>query len=790
MPLRPLDQPAIGRLNQVKSSLGVKALAEALVRWQFRRASEDPGSLVVPIAIDLPTPSKQSAGGGLPINHAVAFRERARVVRQQIATQLKVSEPALVDQITFTQAANRAWYLGPRPSLTLDSAIAAACSTSDVAKHYVRLVLLKELASKAALDADDVFIRAGFGPLVYLGAKAQKGSVLRMFEADFQVAEHSGVASITCLVHSKAFGHRGRTDEPVPGADPPLQTRFISIGEGMLEQVSRLNPRHFVELDARRRPPVGISLQADKMRHSRIYFLNIATEFAASVLRQADPACGFGVFQATHVVDEAYIPLDDLAELARPLEIVAPFGGNATLVSAVLERFTQWPTYLGRHTVGARKVSFQPPQVQAIDVGTDISALPVPSLLAPAIDRLFLNPVDPQTQVEDESEADTSGSSVKIWANATGSPSQAREVDPDVAYELLSQQKCRADLYTATKFSQVMDAEKVESVIQGIDVSLDAVSSLRPIEVANADAAPGVRKRLAAETEVRESIKRCLVELSLKECLVGFKPIPVRSLREYRGSLDASYTLIATRRIRSSTRKELVSAVDIEVRGEEIVVHRVRRTPWSRSSSAALRMCFEFPFIQGPSKDGGAAGPIRDAQFWMVHRESGERLAAWRGEFVPKLILNDVYSSIEAALRRQEDDHSSKVLPSADGDTGSLKYYSKGRDANLLPYYMSMRAGVSKGPEKPGTKVALQDNGAFVRVFVPPASSLKGAGSPLSGMRDVLVYASDGSAVGGGLLDHPMVITYLHTMTTGLLVGGENSKMSVLEKLARLALEN
>lgn len=31
---------------------------------------------------------------------------------------------------------------------------------------------------------------------------------------------------------------------------------------------------------------------------------------------------------------------------------------------------------------------------------------------------------------------------------------------------------------------------------------------------------------------------------------------------------------------------------------------------------------------------------------------------------------------------------------------------------------------------------------------------------------------------------------YLHTMTNGLLVGGDNSKMSVLEKLARLPLEN
>lgn len=38
--------------------------------------------------------------------------------------------------------------------------------------------------------------------------------------------------------------------------------------------------------------------------------------------------------------------------------------------------------------------------------------------------------------------------------------------------------------------------------------------------------------------------------------------------------------------------------------------------------------------------------------------------------------------------------------------------------------------------------------------------------------------------------DLPLVQLYLHTMTNGVLVGGDNSKMSVLEKLARLALEN
>jgi hypothetical protein len=57
-------------------------------------------------------------------------------------------------------------------------------------------------------------------------------------------------------------------------------------------------------------------------------------------------------------------------------------------------------------------------------------------------------------------------------------------------------------------------------------------------------------------------------------------------------------------------------------------------------------------------------------------------------------------------------------------------------------------------------------------------------------MRDVMDYAGDGSLIERDLLDRQLVQLYLHTMTNGVLVGGDNSKMSVLEKLARLALEN
>ena len=55
---------------------------------------------------------------------------------------------------------------------------------------------------------------------------------------------------------------------------------------------------------------------------------------------------------------------------------------------------------------------------------------------------------------------------------------------------------------------------------------------------------------------------------------------------------------------------------------------------------------------------------------------------------------------------------------------------------------------------------------------------------------NALLERLDGKAIEAELLHHSMVVTYQHTMPTGILVGGDNSSMSVLEKLTRPALEN
>ena len=269
-------------------------------------------------------------------------------------------------------------------------------------------------------------------------------------------------------------------------------------------------------------------------------------------------------------------------------------------------------------------------------------------------------------------------------------------------------------------------------------------------------------------------------QLSLKESLLGYKPVPTPGMpAELK---PASLTLLATRQIRMPGRqppKQLVSAVDVTLTDKGISVERVRRSPWSSAELAAIDFVSEFPFLQPEGTE-----KIRDGQFWVVDRQSSVRLTVWAGAFVPRIILNDQYEGIEAGLAAQDEMLAARRLE------GSGKYYSKGRGFNLLPYYMSMfRVGDAVRGEKTGSRIAVQDRGEFVRVFVPPEGGISGAGDSLSGMRDVMLYASDGEQVAAGLLDHSLVQLYLHTMTNGILVGGDNSKMSILEKLAKLALE-
>lgn len=726
MPIKTLDPQAAAhaRLNALRLDCSVADAAQLLAKWQ---ASQ--GSLLVPIPVALP-----KAEEGAPRGQGF-FRDRAKLVRAEIARELKLEGDAAT-KLSFTMAGKDAWYLGPRPKLDVPSMLAAVGAQP---AKFIQLMLLKELIESAAFE-EDTFVRGGFGPSVYLGSASQASKkYLQLAEAEFDVNMKHGL--LLCDVKSKRFARKTSAGETAAA------TRLASAGEGYLVGVTRIVPDEFIEVDARRHPMEGLSLDREKVRRTRLYYLNLLTEFAAGVFTKASVPFAREIFAATHYVDGAYIPLAPLANLQRPLVVVntttEPMGHDAL---APLARFPEYlPEY---HVAGNKKTHFSAPDVRV--------AQSVPAQLDPEFNYLFLS-------AEGEDEA----GSIRLAKG--GADSDFRPARPEVAYAALAKGDGRADPYTEAKFRNLLAREAFEVATQGLDDTPNALAALRPGKTKDSEA-----------RQLQEALKRCLVELSLKEVLLGRKPILVPSMPT---DAPRQLTLLATRRIRLPGRQapeQMVAAVDVMVEGNTLCVTRTRRTPWGKAG-ALLRLVAEFPFLQESGKDW-----IRDGQFWVVDAKTRERLTVWAGTFVPKIILNDAYPTVEAAIAAQDEHRAAQM---DEGSKGRL--LSKGRDFNLLPYYISMfKPGHGHHGERIGLKMAVQDCGTWLRVFVPPEGGINGSGDSLSGMRDVMHYGADGATSLAGLLDLPLVRLYLHTMTNGVLVGGDNSKMSVLEKLARLALEN
>lgn len=729
MPVRPLDpeSTALARLNSLRFEASVAETARLLAKWQA-----DAGGLLVPIALPLPKAAEEKPGKGVSF-----FRERAKLVRAQIAKELGM-DPAAAIKLSFTMTSKDAWYLGSRPKLDLQSMLDAVASTP---AKFIELMLLKELIESASFDSEDTFVGGGFGPGVYIGSASQASKkFLHLAEANFSVNTKHGL--LLCGVTAKRFGRK-----PTVAAEQAAATRLANAGEGYLVGVTRIVPDDFYENDARKSPMEGVSLDRDKVRRTRFYYLNLLTEFAIRLFTKAEVPFAREIFVASHCVDDAYIPLEPLANLQRPLMVV-----NTTpdaLDHDALTPLTRFPEYLpGYHVAGNKKAYFPAPNVRVAEA--------VPSTLVPSLNYLFLN-----------GEGDEDLGSVRLAKNSATPDFQPAKTQ--VAYAALARGEGTADPYTEAKFRHLLANTTVSIAMQGLDYSPKALAALRP---GKADDAGG--------RQLQEALKRCLVELSLKEVLLGIKAVKVPAMPL---GMPTELTLLASRRVRMQGRQspeQLVAAVDVQVEGDSLSVIRVRRTPWG-DADALLDLVFEFPFLQENGRDW-----VRDGQFWVVDRKSEERLTIWAGAFVPKIILNDAYEGIEHAIAAQ-DEH--QALQKEEGSAG--RFLSKGREFNLLPYYISMfKPEHGKHGERVGLRMPVQDCGTFVRVFVPPEGGISGSGDALSGMRDLVHYGTGAAQTMAGMLDLPLVQLYLHTMTNGVLVGGDNSKMSVLEKLARLALEN
>lgn len=723
------DKAAVARLSAVRFKVSAQEAAQRLAAWQAAV-----GGFVVPISV----PLVKQAGGEVQAA-ATFFKDRAKEARHQIAKALDLDQAASA-KLTFLMSAKDAWYLGPRPRLDQAGMLAAVAAAP---AKFIELMLQRELIEAAAFESEDTFVTGGFGPSVYLGSATQMVKRrLHLAEAGFNVNPKHGL--LLCDVTSKVFVRKAK----MASASSAASSRLAETGEGHMVGITRLVPDDFFEVDARRHPMLGLSLDTTKFRQTRLYYLNVLTEFALRLFAKAGVPVERETFIASHCVDDGYIPLGPIAQLLRPLEVVN--ATEQTMDAEALKPLLEFPRFFpdGYHIAGNKKAHFQAPVVQAARV--------VPNRLRPDVNHLFLN-----------GEGDEDHGSVRTAK--VGAEPDWKPASVSAAYCGLAQGDTVADPYTQLKFAHLMAMPTVSISMQGLDISPAALAAMLPAK-ARADDRP-----------LQEALKRCLVELSLKESLLGLKPIPTSAMPHE--LQPASLTLLATRQMRMprrQPRKQLVAAVDVRVDELGISVERVRRSPWSKADMALIDFVVEFPFLQTDGKEW-----IRDGQFWLLDRKSGARLTVWSGAMVPKIILNDDHAGVEAALAHQ-DAHLQEQRSSGGG-----RYYSKAQNFNLLPYYMSMyRAGEAVRGERTGVRIPVQDRGAFVRVFVPPEGGIKGAGDALSGMRDLMLYAADGTLVEHGLIKHPLVQLYLHTMTNGVLVGGDNSKMSIFEKLARLALEN
>lgn len=728
MTIRPLDPQttALARLNSLRFTASVADTARLLSKWQSAS-----GSLLVPIAIPLPKVAEEMSARG-----STYFRERAKQVRSEIAKQLGLDATAAA-RLSFTMTSKEAWFLGPRPKLDLQLTLDAVASTP---AKFIELMLQKALIESVSLGAEDTFVGGGFGPGVYLGSISQASKkYLQLAEANFTVNTKHGL--LLCDVMSKRFVRKATA------AEDSATTRLANAGEGYLVGVTRIVPDDFFESDARKSPMEGISLDRDKVRRTRFYYLNLLTEFAIRLLKEAGVPFERETFVASHCVDEAYIPLGPLANLQRPLVVV-----NTTaemLDHDALAPLTRLAEYIpGYHVAGNKKTHFSALDIQLAATGS--------VALKPELNYLYLN-----------GNGDEDLGSVRYAKHSENL--EFKPIKAHQAYAALARGEGVADPYTEAKFNLLLKKATVSTAMQGLDYGPTDFAALRPGKAEDSDG-----------RQLQEAIKRCLVELSLKEILLGKKPVTVPAMPT---GMPTELTLLASRRVRMPGRQppvQLIAAVEVRLQDDSIFVSRVRRTPWGDTNSL-LDLVFEFPFLQENGKDW-----VRDGQFWVVDGKSGERLTTWAGNFVPKIILNDAYDGIEHAIGAQDDFQATQKEEGGQG-----KFLSKAREFNLLPYYISMfRPEHGKRGERVGLRMPVQDCGTFVRVFVPPEGGISGSGDALSGMRDLVHYGAGGAQTMAGMLDLPLVQLYLHTMTNGILVGGDNSKMSMLEKLARLALEN
>lgn len=244
------------------------------------------------------------------------------------------------------------------------------------------------------------------------------------------------------------------------------------------------------------------------------------------------------------------------------------------------------------------------------------------------------------------------------------------------------------------------------------------------------------------------SLKRTATELYLKRCLYITRKIGPVDLQDQR------LTLVSLRRLRRD-RDCLASVVEVEIREGVIHILGIQRY---RNNEELLLM---HPFLEQ------RRGRLFDGGFFIYDRDNGHLLTTYSSR-MPVIIGNPNNDFINPA-------------PELLNPSGKVTRSHKDPASVILPYYLSPIG-------KKATRAYIQETGPDLLYFVAGAQGVKQKIDRQNLIYNLLVFDSSGQLLRA--IDQPVTSTFFKSMTFNVLRVGENSKMSLLQKIARLPLEN
>jgi hypothetical protein len=501
-----------------------------------------------------------------------------------------------------------------------------------------------------------------------------------------------------------------------------------------------LDPSTLTRLDGRKSNIDDIDFSQEGMRQCKLYYLNILAEFIEQVFGDAGLNATRDQFNPTHMLRDGFLRFSEIGTLTRPLIIHNNTGMDfdaldmENITGLLNARFDEYGSsenlqiqYAGIAFARAG-ISLQP--------GVEVDCASI-NTIDPDCAHLFLNCLV-RGQAGDGKERVESSIRVgdKIFPNAYA------------AYRALSEGAVppnEVDAYTYAKYLHLFSNSTGSIPLQGIDIEFDDKTDSHAL------------------ADKRESFRRSALELCIKSRFAeGAFTI---SEHAPQGRFTAIYT--SSRKIGSSMQDGedtvgIVSIVELDVIGQVLsVVGRARHADITRRTYRTLAK--EYPCL-------GEA--IVDNAFFLLDVEAGQYLRHFDGQTTPKLLLNAKYDRFEKVLETME----------SEGGLSAKGWFSRGETWSLIPYYIAPAEKIKEFKWR--NAVYVEDRGSGVRYFSPsnlPADGKQG----FSNLHDLMVF-EEGVPVEAKLLQNRLVQLYLGTLTKNILRINNNSKSSLLEKIARL----